>query len=87
MTLDMFEQDGVDVRKFELYGEDIHILHGFALQYVDDIMPALTHQIKPQSPLCHMTTPCGYSMSVGMTNCGQRGWVTLKCTPIFAQHP
>ncbi len=73
MTLDMFEQEGVNAGQSELYGQDVHILHGFALPYVGDIMQALTHQIKPQAPLRHMTTPGGYSMSVAITNCGQRG--------------
>lgn len=78
MTLDMFEQEGVNAGQSELYGQDVHVLRGFALPYVDDIMQALTHQIKPKSPLRHMTTPGGYSMSVAMTNCGQRGWVTSR---------
>ncbi len=32
--------------------------------------------IVAQSPFRHMTTPGGYQMSVAMTNCGERGWVT-----------
>lgn len=78
MTLDMFEQDGVNAGQSEVYGQDVHILRGLALPYVDDIMRALINQIKPQSPLRHMTTPGGYSMSVAMTNCGQRGWETSR---------
>ena len=78
MTLDMFEQEGVDVGQSELYGQDVHLFRGFALPYVDDIIMALGKQIKPQSPLRFMTTPGGYSMSVAMTNCGQRGWTTSR---------
>lgn len=78
MTLDMFEQDGVNAGQSERYGQDVHILRGFALPYVDEIMRALTNQIKPYSPLRHMTTPGGYSMSVAMTSCGQRGWITSR---------
>jgi alkylated DNA repair protein (DNA oxidative demethylase) len=84
MTLDMFEQDGVNAGQSELFGQDVHVLRGFALPYVDDIMMALTNQIKPQSPLRHMTTPGGYSMSVAMTNCGQRGWVTSRSGYCYA---
>ncbi|BAC48228.1 alkylated DNA repair protein [Bradyrhizobium diazoefficiens USDA 110] len=29
-----------------------------------------------QSPFRRMTTPGGYQMSVAMTNCGERGWIT-----------
>ena len=32
--------------------------------------------IVAQSPLRHMVTPSGFSMSVAMTNCGKLGWVT-----------
>lgn len=78
MTLDMFEQEGVNAGQAERYGQDVHLFRGFALAYVDDIMQAITHQITPQSPLRHMTTPGGYTMSVAMTNCGQRGWVASR---------
>ncbi|MFT7413848.1 MAG: alkylated DNA repair protein (DNA oxidative demethylase) [Methylophagaceae bacterium] len=78
MTLDMFEQEGVNAGQSEIYEQDVHILRGFALSYVDDIMRALTYQIKPQSPLRHMTTPGGNKMSVATANCGKRGWVTSR---------
>jgi len=80
----MFEQEGVNAGQYELYGQDIHIIRGLALPYVDGIMHALTKQIKPQSPLRQMTTPSGYSMSVAMTNCGQRGWVTSRSGYYYA---
>jgi len=78
MTLDMFEQEGINAGQSELYGQDVHVFRGFALPYVDGITQALTNQIIPQSPLRHMTTPGGYSMSVAMTNCGQKGWITAR---------
>jgi len=84
MTLDMFEQDGVNAGQSELFGQDVHVLRGFALPYVNEIMMALNHQIKPQSPLRHMITPGGYRMSVAMTNCGQRGWVTSRSGYCYA---
>ena len=34
--------------------------------------------IEKQSPFRKMMTPGGYFMSVEMTNCGQRGWVSDK---------
>tara|TARA_R110002049_G_scaffold148778_3_gene311724 strand:+ start:4509 stop:5153 length:645 start_codon:yes stop_codon:yes gene_type:complete len=74
----MFEQEGVRAGQSELYGQDVHIYRGLALPYVDDIVQALTDQIKPQSPLRYMTTPGGYRMSVAMTNCGSKGWETSR---------
>ncbi len=76
MTLDMFEQEGVNAGQSERYGQDVHILRGFALPFVNDIMQALIEQIQPQSPLRHQSTPGGHRMSVAMTNCGQRGWIS-----------
>jgi DNA oxidative demethylase len=36
----------------------------------------LVRAIEAQAPFRHMVTPGGYAMSVAMTNCGERGWVT-----------
>jgi alkylated DNA repair protein (DNA oxidative demethylase) len=33
-------------------------------------------EISARSPFRCMTTPGGYRMSVAMTNCGERGWIT-----------
>ena len=41
----------------------------------------LLHDLKSiiaKSPLRHMVTPGGFTMSVAMTNCGNLGWVTDK---------
>jgi alkylated DNA repair protein (DNA oxidative demethylase) len=40
-----------------------------------DLLAALD-EITAQAPFRHMSTPGGFEMSVAMTNCGDRGWIT-----------
>ena len=51
------------------------MLRGFALPFeralADGVRTAAT-----AAPFRHMRTPGGYTMSVGMTNCGAYGWVS-----------
>ena len=51
------------------------LLRGFALPYLDEMLPALD-AIVLAAPLRHMATPGGLRMSVAMSNCGALGWVT-----------
>ena len=51
------------------------LLRGFALPYLDEMLPALD-VIVLAAPLRHMATPGGLRMSVAMSNCGPLGWVT-----------
>src|SRR5690606_24853349 len=51
------------------------VLRGFALAFVEDIMKDL-HTVERQSPFRRMMTAGGHTMSVAMTNCGERGWVS-----------
>ncbi|MDB5656637.1 MAG: oxidative demethylase AlkB [Tardiphaga sp.] len=51
------------------------LLHGL----FRDIEPALIADLRAivkQAPFRHMVTPGGHTMSVAMTNCGSKGWVT-----------
>jgi alkylated DNA repair protein (DNA oxidative demethylase) len=48
-----------------------------ALQDEAALLADLSH-ILENSPLCNMTTPGGFTMSVAMTNCGALGWVSDK---------
>ncbi len=41
-------------------------------------------QVTSQSPLRHMVTPGGYTMSVAMTNCGALGWTTDQHGYLYA---
>jgi alkylated DNA repair protein (DNA oxidative demethylase) len=48
------------------------VLRDFATsQLLEDL-----HEVAARAPFRHMVTPGGYRMSVAMTNCGSRGWVT-----------
>jgi len=51
------------------------VLRRFALAQAEGLMNAIA-QVVSQSPLRHMVTPGGYTMSVAMTNCGHLGWTT-----------
>lgn len=51
------------------------VLRGFALPYVQEVMPAIDI-IHVMSPFRHMVTPGGFTMSVALTNCGALGWTT-----------
>jgi alkylated DNA repair protein (DNA oxidative demethylase) len=51
------------------------LLRGFAKAIEADLIAAL-RDVVAQAPFRHMVTPGGHPMSVAMTNCGDKGWVT-----------
>jgi len=51
------------------------LLRGFALPAMADVLAALD-AVLARAPFRHMVTPGGFTMSVGMTSCGEAGWVT-----------
>jgi alkylated DNA repair protein (DNA oxidative demethylase) len=51
------------------------VLRRFALKDADALLRGVD-EVAQQSPLRHMVTPGGYTMSVAMTNCGEVGWTT-----------
>lgn len=51
------------------------VLPGFALPQVDALLPAL-RKVVAAAPFRHMLTPGGQKMAVGLTNCGELGWVS-----------
>lgn len=55
--------------------EQAFLLKGFLQGYDAALITALK-DITTKSVFRHMITPGGYEMSVAMTNCGARGWVT-----------
>lgn len=56
-------------------GSHAFVLEGYALPYVNDLLPLLD-AICRQAPVRHMITPGGFTMSVGLTNCGALGWTS-----------
>ncbi|UQV43683.1 DNA oxidative demethylase AlkB [Janthinobacterium lividum] len=61
------------------------LLRGFALPYLDEVLPAL-EAIMLAAPLRHMATPGGLRMSVAMSNCGALGWITDGRGYRYARH-
>jgi alkylated DNA repair protein (DNA oxidative demethylase) len=56
-------------------GPQATLLTGFAESQAAALLAAID-DIRCISPLRHMITPGGWTMSVAMTNCGDAGWVT-----------
>lgn len=65
---DLFAHDRAD----EALGEQARVLRGFALSRAEGLLAAVA-QIAEAAPFRHLVTPSG-TMSVAMTNCGERGW-------------
>jgi alkylated DNA repair protein (DNA oxidative demethylase) len=74
-TLPLFGDAAEPAGGREPLGECAAVLRGFALPYVDGIVPALA-AIERAAPFRHLVTPGGQTMSVAMTNCGALGWVS-----------
>lgn len=53
------------------------VLHGFASLQAP-VLVEEAGRIAQSAPFRHLVTPGGYTMSVGMTNCGRLGWVSDK---------
>jgi DNA oxidative demethylase len=51
------------------------LLRGYVTPIESELIEAV-RAIAAQSPFRRMTTPGGHLMSVAMTNCGERGWIT-----------
>lgn len=67
-------EDHPSPRANEPLEEGAVILRGFVADpaaILDEV-----HRIAAAAPFRHLTTPGGYQMSVGMTNCGKVGWVS-----------
>ncbi|PLC54717.1 DNA oxidative demethylase AlkB [Pollutimonas nitritireducens] len=59
----------------EALGQRAVVLRGFALPFMDELLPAI-QDVEQASPFRHMITPGGFTMSVALTNCGTFGWTT-----------
>lgn len=74
MQSSLFDEPQQPSRR-EGLGEQTFVLRGFALPWLDDILPALRVVLKA-APFRRMETPGGHTMSVALSNCGQFGWST-----------
>ncbi|MES2887508.1 MAG: DNA oxidative demethylase AlkB [Pseudomonadota bacterium] len=73
MTSDLF--DGPPPGACTRLGPQAVVLHGFALPWVPEVLPAL-EALEGAAPLRTMVTPGGLAMSVKLTNCGALGWTS-----------
>ncbi|HEX3846564.1 MAG TPA: DNA oxidative demethylase AlkB [Steroidobacteraceae bacterium] len=72
-TLDLFETSARGGRLS--LGSRALVLRGFALPYMDELLPRI-EEIAAQAPFRSMMTPGGFTMSVASTSCGSLGWTT-----------
>lgn len=77
--MDFFENDLFENTHEQILhiAEGATLLRRFALTKAVHFLNDLK-SIIAKSPLCHMVTPGGFTMSVAMTNCGKLGWVSDK---------
>jgi DNA oxidative demethylase len=73
MTVDLFPRQGIG--ESEAIGSRAFVLRGFALPFVERLLPAI-RAVEQRSPFRQMVTPGGFTMSVAMSNCGRLGWTT-----------
>ena len=75
-TFDLFaDAEPEQLPRREQIGEQSCVLRGFALPWLDRLLPAL-EAILAAAPLRQMVTPGGFIMSAAMSSCGTWGWTT-----------
>jgi len=75
LTADLFDSVAEAQPSREEIADGAVLLRGFVKPIESELIDAV-RAIVAQSPFRRMTTPGGHLMSVAMTNCGERGWVT-----------
>lgn len=75
MTADLFDSVAEAQPSREDIADGAVLLRGFVKPIESELIEAV-RAIVAQSPFRRMTTPGGHLMSVAMTNCGERGWIT-----------
>ncbi|WP_027516824.1 DNA oxidative demethylase AlkB [Bradyrhizobium sp. WSM1417] len=75
MMADLFDHVAEAQPSREQIADGAVLLRGFVKPIESDLIEAV-RAIVAQSPFRRMTTPGGHLMSVAMTNCGERGWIT-----------
>jgi alkylated DNA repair protein (DNA oxidative demethylase) len=75
LTADLFDTVAEAQPSREDIADGAVLLRGFVRPIERELIDAV-RAIVAQSPFRRMTTPGGHLMSVAMTNCGERGWIT-----------
>jgi alkylated DNA repair protein (DNA oxidative demethylase) len=75
-TFDLFaDAEPEQQPRQEQIGEQSCVLRGFALPWLDRLLPALD-AVLAAAPFRQMVTPGGFTMSVALSSCGTLGWTT-----------
>lgn len=75
-TLDLFaDAEPEQPPRHEKIGEQSYVLRGFALPWLERLLPAL-ETVLTGAPFRQMITPGGFTMSAAMSSCGTWGWTT-----------
>jgi alkylated DNA repair protein (DNA oxidative demethylase) len=69
----------------EQIGEQSYILRGFALPWLERLLPAL-EAVLAAAPFRQMITPGGFTMSVALSSCGALGWTTDRSGYRYTHH-
>ncbi|WP_223460908.1 MULTISPECIES: DNA oxidative demethylase AlkB [unclassified Pseudomonas] len=76
LTFDLFADIEPEQQpRREQIGEQSYVLRGFALPWLERLLPAL-EAVLVAAPFRQMVTPGGFTMSVALSSCGQFGWTT-----------
>jgi alkylated DNA repair protein (DNA oxidative demethylase) len=75
LTADLFDNVAEAQPSREAIADGAMLLRGF-VRPIESALIEAVRAVVAQSPFRRMTTPGGYQMSVAMTNCGERGWIT-----------
>jgi len=71
--MDLLDQLRTD--DIETLTEGACVLRGFAREQAPALLAAI-EEVTLQAPLRRLVTPGGFTMSVAMSNCGERGWIS-----------
>lgn len=85
-TLDLFADSEPEQQpRREQIGEQSYVLRGFALPWLERLLPAL-EAVLATAPFRHMVTPGGFTMSAAMSSCGTWGWTTDRSGYRYSRH-
>lgn len=75
-TFDLFADEEPEQQpRRERIGEQSWVLRGFALPWLERLLPELK-AVLATAPFRQMVTPGGFTMSVALSSCGTWGWTT-----------
>lgn len=86
LTFDLFANAEPEQQpRREQIGEQSYVLRGFALPWLERLLPAL-EAVLTAAPFRQMVTPGGFTMSVALSSCGTFGWTTDRSGYRYTRH-